>query len=105
MTIYFAFLYVLVLIESFNDPGEHCLCVYIRLLQLCPTLHKPMDCSPPDSPLFMGYSRQKHWNGFACPPPGDLPDSGVEPASPVLQASSLPTEFKHCLGGIFNKSS
>ena len=45
------------------------------------------------SPLFMGFSRQEYWNGFACPPPGDLPDPGIEPASPALQAADcLPTK-------------
>ena len=45
------------------------------------------------APLSMEFSRQKSWSGFPCPPPGDLPDPGVEPASPValaLQADSLP---------------
>ena len=29
----------------------------------------------------MGFSRQEYWNGLLCPPPGDLPDLGIEPAS------------------------
>ena len=44
-------------------------------------------------PLSMGFSRQEHWSGLPCPPPGDLPNSGTEPASPVssaLAGSSLP---------------
>ena len=40
----------------------------------------------------MGFSRQKYWTGLPFPPPGDLPDPGIEPRSPVLQADSLPTE-------------
>ena len=43
----------------------------------------------------MGFSRQEYWRGLLCPPPGDLPDLGIEPISPVspaLQADSLPTE-------------
>ena len=40
----------------------------------------------------MGSSRQEHWSGLPCPPPGDLPDSGIEPVSPALQADSLPSE-------------
>ena len=43
-------------------------------------------------PLSMGFSRQEHWRGLPCPPPGDLPDPGTEPESPALQADSLPTE-------------
>ena len=32
-------------------------------------------------PLSMGFSRQRHWNGLPFPPPGDLPDSEIEPLS------------------------
>ena len=32
-------------------------------------------------PLSMGFSRQECWNGLPCPPPGDLPNIGMEPAS------------------------
>ena len=47
------------------------------------------------APLSMGFSRQEHWSGLPFPAPGDVPDPGIEPASPVppaLQADSLPTE-------------
>ena len=37
-------------------------------------------CQPPPS---MGFSRQEHWSGLPFPSPGDLPDPGIEPASPV----------------------
>ena len=46
------------------------------------------------APLSMGFS-QEHWSGLLFPPPGDLPNPGVEPESPVspaLQADSLPNE-------------
>ena len=29
----------------------------------------------------MGFSKQKHWSGLPCPPPGDLPDPGIKPES------------------------
>ena len=35
----------------------------------------------PQAPLSLGFSRQEYWSGLPCPPPGDLPDPGVEPAS------------------------
>ena len=38
----------------------------------------------------MGFSRQKYWSGLPCPPPGDLPDPGIEPGPPVSQADYLP---------------
>ena len=44
------------------------------------------------APLSMGFSRQEYWSGLPCPPPGDLPDPGIEPVSsitPALQADSL----------------
>ena len=33
------------------------------------------------APLPTGFSRQEHWSGLPCPPPGDLPDPGTEPVS------------------------
>ena len=48
---------------------------------------------PRQAPLSIGFSRQKDWRGLSWPPPGDLPDLGIKPASsPALQADSLPTE-------------
>ena len=47
------------------------------------------------APLSIGFSRQEYQSGLPCPPPGDLLDPGIEPASPVskaLKADSLPTE-------------
>ena len=38
-------------------------------------------------PLSLGFSRQEHWSGLPCPPPGGLPNPGIEPAtltSPAL---------------------
>ena len=40
----------------------------------------------------MGFFRQGYWNGLPFPPPGYLPDQGIEPDSPVSQAGSLSTE-------------
>ena len=45
------------------------------------------------APLSMGFSRQEYWSELPCPPPGDLPDPEIKPASlmsPALQAGSLP---------------
>ena len=44
------------------------------------------------APLSMGFSRQEYWSGLPCPPPGDLPNPGIEPGPPALQVNSLPTE-------------
>ena len=46
-------------------------------------------------PLSMEYwnsSRQEYWSGPPSPSPGDLPDPGIEPGTPALQADSLPSE-------------
>ena len=48
-----------------------------------------MDCN---LPLFIEFSGQAYWSGLPFPSPGDLPNPGIEPASPVLQADSLPSE-------------
>ena len=50
-----------------------------KLLQLCPTLHNPMNYIAHQAPLCMGFSRQEYWSGLPFPPPGDLPDPGIEP--------------------------
>ena len=40
----------------------------------------------------MEFSRQEYWRGLPFPSPGDLPDPGIEPGSPALQADALPSE-------------
>ena len=50
-----------------------------------------MDCSPPGFSVH-GISRQEYWRGLPFPSPGDLPDPGIYPRSPALQADSLPSE-------------
>ena len=44
------------------------------------------------APLSMGFSRQECWSGLPFPSPGDLPDPGIKPGSPALQADNLPSE-------------
>ena len=76
----------------------------------CLTLCDHMDCSLPGSsahgifqartlgtvvcqaPLSIGLSRQEFWCRLPCPPPRDLPNPGVKPGSPALEADSLPPE-------------
>ena len=43
-------------------------------------------------PPSMGFSRQKYWSGSPFPSPGDLPDPGIKPRSPALQADALTSE-------------
>ena len=41
------------------------------------------------APLSMGFSRQEYWSGLPFPTPDDLPNPGIKPRSPALQADSL----------------
>ena len=53
------------------------------------------------SPQSVEFSRQEYWSGFPLLSPGDLPDPGIKPGSPALQADALPSEpsGKPCKGG------
>ena len=44
------------------------------------------------APPSMGFSRQEYWNGLPLPSPGDLPNPGIKPGSPALQADALTSE-------------
>ena len=44
------------------------------------------------APPSMGFSRQEYWSGLPFPSPGGLPNPGIEPGSPALQADALPSE-------------
>ena len=46
------------------------------------------------APLSMRFSKQGYWSGLPFPSPGDLPNPGIEPRSPALQADSLPAELQ-----------
>ena len=45
----------------------------------------------------MGFPRQEYWSGLPFPSPGDLPDPGIEPASPALKVDSLPLSPQEAL--------
>ena len=62
----------------------------ILVTQSCPTLSNHMDCSLSGSSVH-GDSPE-YWTALPCSPPGDLPNSGIEPRSPALQADSLQSE-------------
>ena len=49
------------------------------------------------APLFMEFSRQEYWSGLPFPFPGDLPDPGIKPRSPALQADSLPSGLQESI--------
>ena len=60
-------------------------CMLIRFS--CVLLFATLWTAACQAPLPMGFSRQEYWSGLPCPPPGDLPDPGIEPSS--LEASAL----------------
>ena len=60
------------------DKSQSCVCLVTKL---CLTLCDPIDCSPPGS-YFHGICKPEYWSGLPFPPPGDLPNSAIEPDSP-----------------------
>ena len=63
----------------------------MKVPQSCPSFCNPMDCSSPASSVH-GIFHQEYWSGLPFPSPGGLPNPGMEPESPGLQADSLPSE-------------
>ena len=63
-----------------------------KSLQSCPTLCDPWTVAH-QAPLSMEFSRQEYWSGLPFPSPGDLPEPGIEPESPALEADALPSEL------------
>ena len=60
----------------------------------CPILVTPWTVAH-QAPLSVGFPRQEYWNGLPFPSPGYLPDQGIEPKSPALQADFfLPSELQ-----------
>ena len=68
-------------------PKKYGLCVQLLShVQLC----GPMD-STHQSPLSKGFSRKQYWSGLPFPTPGDLPNPGIQPASPTLAGGFFTT--------------
>ena len=67
--------------------------MHAKSLQSCPTLQPYELYIACQAPLSTGFSRQEYWSVLLHPPPGDLPNPGIEPASlaaPAMQEDSLP---------------
>ena len=71
-------------------------CVHAQLLQMCPTLCDSVDCSLPGSSVH-GILQERVLECIAIPFSRDLPEPGIEPRSPALQADSLLFEYSFSL--------
>ena len=63
-------------VESESEVAQPCLTLWTVAHQASPS---------------MGFSRQEYWSGLPFPSPGDLPDPGIEPVSPAVQADDMPS--------------
>ena len=78
-------------ISNFLEEISAAAAAAAKLLQLCPTLCDPMDCSPPGSSVHrILQARVLEWVEFLST--GDLPNPGIESWSPTVEADSLPSE-------------
>ena len=68
-----------------------CLSMKVKSLSRVQLFATPWTVAYEASPS-MGFSRQEYWSGVPFPSPGDLPDPGIEPRSPALQADALLSE-------------
>ena len=85
--------FVLFFKYELNASPWTCVCtVGCLLAQSCPTLCEPMDCSPPGFSVHGILQAKKTGVSLPCPSPGNLPNPGIEPSSPALQADSLLSE-------------
>ena len=66
-------------------------CVCVKLLSHVQLFATPWTVAR-QAPLSMGFSRQEYWSGLPWPSPGDLPNPGIKPGSPALQADALSSE-------------
>ena len=88
----------LVLPGTLSQAGILCVCVCVT--QSCPTLCDPHELQEEttlapaarQAPLSLGFSRREYWSGLPFPSPGDLPNAGIKPESPMFQGDFLPSE-------------
>ena len=76
--------------ERVFDGKEPLLTSFVVYLLSCVWLFATAWTVTCQAPLSVGFSRQEYWSGYPFPSPGDLPDPGIKPMSPVLQVDSLP---------------
>ena len=67
------------------------MCAWVLSRLSCIRLFAIHSTAAGQAPLSMGFSRQEYWSELPCPPPGDLPDPGIKPAS--LKSPALAVRF------------
>ena len=82
--------YVLALV-FFTQLSQYTVIVIVKLLSRVWLFATPWTVAY-QAPQSMEFSRQENWSGLPFPSPGDLPNQGIEPGSPTLQADALPSE-------------
>ena len=89
-----------ILMQKNSFLGSRIVCVHVKLLSRV-RLFATLWTVARQAPLSMGFSRQEYWSGLPFPPPGDLPNPGIEPGSPALQADALSSEPSRGEGYIY----
>ena len=69
----------------------HVVCMLIRSF-VSDSLATPWTVAH-QAPLSMEFPKQEYWSGLPFPPPGHIPNPGVDPKSPALEADSLPLSY------------
>ena len=64
-----------------NWQASQPICACVLSCFICVQLCEMLRTAARQAPLFIGFSRQEYWSGLRCPPPGNLPDLGIEPMS------------------------
>ena len=82
-----------------------CCCCCCSVAKLCLIFLWPHGIVTRQAPLFVGFPRQECWGGLPCPPPGDLPDPGIQPCLQNWQMDSLPLSHEGSPWGTSKKGS
>ena len=78
-------------VHSFSSSPQSPDFVFVVTLLGCISFATPWTVAR-QAPLSIGFPKQEYWSGLPFPPPGDLPDPGIKPVSPVLACGFFITE-------------
>ena len=84
--------YAALYISGLKSKGQELIFLLCQLLSRVQLFATPWTIAR-QAPLSMGFSRQDYWSELTFPFPGDIPNPGIKPGSPVLQAHTLPSEL------------